>query len=53
VRLKGPPLSPAWAEQLIYPLLSEANRVKFQSAYNIDSSYQSAGLPRVPKKLKE
>jgi len=44
VKLKGPPLSPVWAEQLIYPLLSEANQVKFQSAYNIDSSYQTAGL---------
>ena len=44
VKLKGPHLDPKLAMQLIYPLLSEQNLQKYQTAYSVDSSYRLGNL---------
>jgi twitching motility protein PilT len=44
VKLKGPPVTPETAGQLIYPLLSDDNLDKFRSTYSVDSSYRYGRL---------
>ena len=44
VKLKGPYVTPEIAEQLIYPLLSEANIQKFQTEKSVDLSYRLGSL---------
>ena len=43
VKLKGPPVTPQTAKQLIYPLISDVNLAKFENQYSVDSSYISTG----------
>jgi twitching motility protein PilT len=42
--LKGDPVSPETAKQLIYPLLSDDNLQKFHSENNVDCSYRVGSL---------
>ncbi len=44
VKLKGDNIDPKVATQLIYPLLSELNLQKYQTAYSVDSSYRLGDL---------
>jgi len=44
VRLKGPPITPTMAEQLICPLLSDNSFEKFTSGYNVDTSYRLGSI---------
>jgi twitching motility protein PilT len=44
VKLKGLPVTPQVAQQLIYPLLSDENLSKFQSQYSVDCSYRMGSL---------
>ena len=44
VRLKGPAVTPEVAKQLIYPLLSDDNKQKFQARQNVDLSYRLGQL---------
>jgi twitching motility protein PilT len=40
VKLKGPPVTPNIANQLIYPLLSEDNLNKFKAKHSVDCSHR-------------
>ena len=44
VKLKGLSVTQEIAKQLIYPLLSDKNLSKFQSAYSVDCSYRLGSL---------
>lgn len=44
VKLKGDSIDPKVAKQLIYPLLTEHNLQKYQTAYSVDSSYRLGDL---------
>jgi len=44
VKLKGLAVTPEVAKQLIYPLLTEDNRQKLQTQYNVDCSYRFGSL---------
>jgi len=44
VKLRGEPVNPETAKQLIYPLLSDENLKKFQNTFNIDCSYRVRSL---------
>jgi twitching motility protein PilT len=44
VKLKGPPLTPELAKQLIHPLVSDENLQKFHSRYSVDCSYRRGSL---------
>ncbi|GAH87492.1 unnamed protein product, partial [marine sediment metagenome] len=44
VKLKGLSVTQEIAKQLIYPLLSDKNLSKFQSAYSVDCSYRLSSL---------
>lgn len=44
VKLKGPPLTPQTAKQLIFPLISDENLSKFEDRYSVDSSYRLGSL---------
>ena len=44
VKLKGPPVKPELAKQLIYPLLSSEKLRKLRTQYSIDSSYRRGSL---------
>jgi twitching motility protein PilT len=44
VKLKGPPVTPEVAKQLIYPLISEENLRKFHTHYSVDCSYRLRSL---------
>ena len=44
IKLKGPGVTPQMAEQLIYPLISDANIRKFKSQHSVDSSYRYGSL---------
>jgi len=42
--LKGEPVSPETAKQLIFPILSDDHLQKFRSEYNVDCSYRVGSL---------
>jgi len=44
VKIKGLAVTPEVAKQLIYPLLTEENRQKLQTQYNVDCSYRFGSL---------
>jgi len=44
VKLEGPKVTRQIAEQLIYPLLNEANLAKFKKGHSVDSSYKLGSL---------
>ena len=44
VRLKGPNVTPEIARQLIFPLLKEHNREKFETQHSVDCSYRVGDL---------
>lgn len=44
VKLKGPDVTPEVAQQLIYPLMSDAKLQKLQSQHNVDCSYRLGSL---------
>ncbi len=44
IKLKGPGVTPQVAEQLIYPLISDANLHKFKSQHSVDCSYRYGSL---------
>jgi len=44
VKLKGPPVTPEVAQQLIYPLISDENLRKFHTNYSVDCSYRLRSL---------
>jgi twitching motility protein PilT len=44
VKLRGPPVTPEVAQQLIYPLISDENLRKFHTNYSVDCSYRLRSL---------